>query len=239
MREDMARVIVERPRIGSRLRSRKKGYRKHVQRTALEDSPRREPMLGRWHGRQKSLNEHLGPMRRFLRSQVGRPWNKVHQDLCEHISFDNAVQKHVLAHVFDFVHRLVEMRDGVVYDCDGWGWRRGRALNAGEMYVCPHSGLLKVVRPKRQTHLPQRIEFAPLTQFHWRDNGWWEVRLRKPPSDPDELWDVWLERLVSKLKDADRMAAYGGQLFAVSKRVLAREEVRSLKRLIRSRRTRR
>ncbi len=30
-------------------------------------------------------NEHLGPMRRFLANERGRPWNKVHQDLCEHV----------------------------------------------------------------------------------------------------------------------------------------------------------
>jgi hypothetical protein len=103
MREDMDKVIVERPRVGSRMPSRKKGYRKSLQNVDADDLPNREPMLGRWRGREKCLNEHLGPMRRFLRSQVGRPWNRVHQELCEHVSFDNAAQKHVLTHVFDFV----------------------------------------------------------------------------------------------------------------------------------------
>jgi hypothetical protein len=60
MREDMDKVIVERPRIGSRLPSRKKGYRKYVQSMPLEDSPRNEPMLGRWRGREKWLNEPGG-----------------------------------------------------------------------------------------------------------------------------------------------------------------------------------
>lgn len=69
MREDMDKVIVERPRIGSRLPSRKKGYRKYVQNTAIDNLPLREPMLGRWRGRERWLNEHLGPMRRFLRSR--------------------------------------------------------------------------------------------------------------------------------------------------------------------------
>ena len=97
MRADMDKVIVERPRFGSSMPTRKKGYRKSLQSAAVHDLPRREPMMGRWRGMQRFLNEYLGPIQRFLRSRVGRPWNRVHQELCEHVSFDNAVQKHVLA----------------------------------------------------------------------------------------------------------------------------------------------
>jgi hypothetical protein len=232
----MDKVIVERPRIGSRLRSRKKGYRKYIQRASLDNLPHREPMLGRWHGREKSLNEHLGPMRRFLRSQVGRPWNKVHQDLCEHISFDNAVQKHVLAHVFQFVRRLVKVRRGVVYSAELTGWLRGYELKPGEMYICPRTGLLKVVRAKRQVIRPRKIEVSPTVQCHWRDNTWWEVRLRKLPAVTDELWELWLERLVNKLTEAELMAEYGGKFIAVSKRLLSRTEIRRLNRLMSTKR---
>jgi hypothetical protein len=94
MRADMAKVIVERPRWGSDLPPKKKGYRRSLQKFDVAELPRREPLPGRWRGLQKSLNEHLGPMRRFLRSQVGRPWNKVHQDLCEHVSFDDVIRPH-------------------------------------------------------------------------------------------------------------------------------------------------
>jgi hypothetical protein len=236
MRQDMSKVIVERPRFGSRLRSRKKGYRKYVQRTALDNLPRREPMLGRWRGRQKLLNEHLGPMRRFLRSQVGRPWNKVHQELCEHISFDNAVQKHVLAHVFQFVRRQVVIRDGVIYGDERTWLRRKVALKPGEMYICPRTGLLKVVRAKRQVVRPQRLQISPTVQYHWRGNAWWELRLRKLPAHTAEIWEVWFERLVEKLTEAELMAEYGGKFITVSKRLLSRSEIRQLNRLITTKR---
>lgn len=144
MRADMAKVIVERPRIGSRARSRKKGYRKYIQATGLESLPRREPMLGRWRGLGRCLNEHLAPMRRFLESSVGRPWNHVHRDLCEHVSFQNAVQAHVLVHIFQFVQKHVEYRGRDVIATSGW--HRGRALERGAMYICPRTGLLKKVR---------------------------------------------------------------------------------------------
>lgn len=234
MRADMDKVIVERPRHGSCARSRKKGYRKYIQHTALEDLPKNESLLGRWHGMGKHLNEHLGPMRRFLRSNIGRPWNKVHQELCEHVSFDNAVQAHVLSHIFQYVHRIVEIVDREVRSTAGW--RRGRSLVAGEMYVCPATGLLKEVRARPRQRPPTKVSGGADVQFLWRDNAWWEVRVRKPPAELGDLWDVWLERLLAKLKLPERVAAYGDDRFATSKRLLTREETRQLYRTLRRQR---
>jgi hypothetical protein len=210
----------------------KKGYAKYVQRVGLENLSNREPMLGRWRGRQKCLNEHLGPMRKFLRSCVGRPWNKVYQELCEHVSLDNAVQNHVLTHIFDYVERHVELHGRRVIAMNGW--RRGTPLPAGKMYVCPRSGLLKLVRPAKHRGPPRRICGDDGTQLHRRENWWWEVRVRKRTATDVNRWDVWLERRVGGLKTVDRMKAYGGDFFATSKRPLSREEVRRLYRKIRS-----
>jgi hypothetical protein len=52
-----------------------------------------------------------GASLRFLRSNIGRPWNKVHQELREHVSFDNAVQAHVLVHIYEYVHLQVEVEE--------------------------------------------------------------------------------------------------------------------------------
>lgn len=222
MRADMAKVIVERPRLGSWLPSHQKGYRKYLQKTDVENLPRYEPLPGCWHGRQKSLNENLAPLHRFLRSQVGRPWNKVHQDLCEHVSFDNAVQMHVLTHVFDFLARYVDMIDGWPHS------RRGRPLEPGQMYVCPRTGLLKVVRPSKRRPPQLRHIVGRLRQLHFRDGHWWDVRVRELPADPGDLWDVWLERDVAKLTVQAAKTAYGAKLFAISKRPLSRREARTL-----------
>lgn len=234
MRSDMAKVIVERPRYGSCMPSKKKGYRRSNQRQGVDELPLREPMLGLWHGPQRRLNEHLGPMRRFLRSRVGRPWNKVHQELCEHVSFDNAVQKHVLAHVFQYVNKVIRLCGEDVLARGEWGYEH--RLRPGEMYVCPTSGLLKVVRENRRQRIVCRIQAGPLTQYHRRENVWWEVGLRKLPADPGELWDLWLERDVAKLDKSDCLRTYGGELIAVSKRSLQPAEVKHVLRLIREQR---
>ncbi len=231
MREDMDKVIVERPRMGSRRPSRKKGYRKYVERTRVEDLPRREPMLGRWKGRERFLNEHLGPMRRFLRSNIGRPWNKVHQELCEHVSFDNAVQAHVLSHVFDYVHRHVTIVEHRVIARRQWGY--STELRAREMYVCPATGLLRVVAPAKRRRTPKKWVRGTRLHCLWRNNVWWEVRLQVVPDNPEGLWDVWLERDVCKISASEIITTYGSKLFAISKRPLNRKETKSLHREIR------
>ena len=77
------------------------------------------------------------------------------------------------------------------------------------------------------------MNVGPLLQFHYRDNAWWEVRLRKRPLDCDRLWDVWLERPVAALTEPACVNAYGGKLCAVSKRPLTPDEVRRLLRQFR------
>ena len=96
MRDDMAKVIVERPRIPAF--NCRKGRPQ-----ALEDLPAREGMR-RPHalrGDRKELNENLTPLRRYLERQVGRPWDKVYSEIAAHLRVDNTVQQHVRDHLGD------------------------------------------------------------------------------------------------------------------------------------------
>jgi hypothetical protein len=150
MRADMAKVIVERPRYGSRLRGARKGYRKRFCQIALEDQPKHERIEERGGG-MKHFNEHLGPLRRYLQGQVGRPWNKVFSEICAHISRDSVVQDHVRDHVWDYVVAEVKLNDGV--PCYAAGRLCDQPLNRNcwsrvpLLYVCPRSGLLRRVKP--------------------------------------------------------------------------------------------
>ena len=241
MRADMAKVIVERPRYGSRSRALKKGYLKRLQRTRVDELPRCEPMLGRWRGRGRCLNEHLGPLRKFLRSRVGRPWNKVHQELCQHVNFDNAVQNHVLTHIYQYVELHVEIREGrpCYAPGDGWGRRWRSPLAAGHMYVCPQTGLLRVVRPSRCHDAPTRVSGKGNVQFHLRDGQWWEVRLQPLPDDPADQQDWWLEKPLAGIAAVELISLYGGKLFAISKRPLTPRQQRELYRSLRRQRRKR
>ena len=60
----MAKVIVERPRYGSRMRGHGKGYCRAQRRIDRDEAPKREGLKRSLSGMTKSLNEHLGPLRR-------------------------------------------------------------------------------------------------------------------------------------------------------------------------------
>ncbi len=144
MRSDMDKVLVERPRGGAGYAG--KGYRKELQRTPPEEWRGREGMKARWRGGSKHFSDHLGPLSRFLLSNVGRPWDLVYSEICEGTRRGFPVREHFLVHVFQFVERSAILVDGV--PCHGRGNAYGTPLsNYGgrSLYICPRTGLLRRV----------------------------------------------------------------------------------------------
>lgn len=149
MRRDMDKVLCERPRGGMRTKRRAR-YR-----GPLEDAPRFES-TSRRRGGTKWLGEHLGPLRRWLGSQVGRPWDAVYGELRSRISPRNAVQMHIWQHAEHYVARYVVMIDGKPHHAPGTGSAyRGPTLVSSyrcPFYVCPTTGILRrtPVVPRRR-----------------------------------------------------------------------------------------
>jgi hypothetical protein len=130
MRDDMARVIVERPRIPA--------FSRKGRTRPLEELPHHEGMR-RGHaerGERKTLNENLQPLRRYLERQVGRPWDKVYSEIAAGLRVTNTVQQHVRDHLRDFV--AVKPRRL----CYGWLGRPNGLLWHQPLYVDPVTGLL-------------------------------------------------------------------------------------------------
>jgi hypothetical protein len=118
MRRDMYKIIVERPRWHHPESSTRGRPLRDV-----EEAPTRQAMRRRYKERQlKAPGENLAPLRRYLLKQVGRPWNKVFSDICQHARVDSVVQNHVRLHIKDYValdgskHRLlyVDRRTGIL-----------------------------------------------------------------------------------------------------------------------------
>ncbi len=180
MRSDMWKVIVERPRLG-------RAFAASVGRRATKLLPRDHEgehldVIERFE-RTKSLNENLAPLQRYLERQVGRPWDKVYSEMRAEISFDNVVQKHVLAHL----HQLIELRpqivDGVVYREDGWPLTQRR--HGGRLYVDPKSGIIKKPRVRRHAQITKRDDFASLGTSACLlriDGTWWHITLAPTPA---------------------------------------------------------
>lgn len=197
MRKDMARVIVERPRRGSRSATTKdpKGWKKRRlgRDCELDDLPTKESMSPRrkygWDC--KELNENLNPLKRFLERSVGRPWDKVFSEISEHIDMNSTVKRHIWQHVFDFVEQHTFMEDGKVWTHGRWNKERAPIEDGFvELYIHPVDRLLKKVkRPKgwvprwkRRHEKPvERVEGPNNTQFHKVNGIWYIVHLRPIP----------------------------------------------------------
>jgi hypothetical protein len=140
MRSDMSKVIVERPRAYRGHRGRSSPGMPNRTRIRSEDRSGFEAM-GRGY-REKSLNENLAPLLRWMQAQVGRPWNDVFRELSAHIRVRSTVQKHVLDHVRQMVaETTVANEHGVrcslqngLAPLRGWSKR-------GALYV--HDGILR------------------------------------------------------------------------------------------------
>ena len=104
MREDMSKVVVERPRWGHSLPSSKTRLRiRHYDpEKDYEDLPKRvsgsrsKYILA---GDIKSFSDLLSPLRRFLRTNVGRPWDKVYSEMRENLDDRKVTGRHVFEHV--------------------------------------------------------------------------------------------------------------------------------------------
>lgn len=184
MREDMSKVIVERPRQG--------GHGKHGRPLPVDQLPARQGMR-RGYGSKKRLNENLAPLKRYLAAQVGRPWDKVYSEIAAHLRADNTVQQHVRDHLRDVVatrpRRGVEAR-----------WYR-RDLPPGiwfqPLYVDPRDGILKrtdrlpEVKALRRAPAPVRerirVPLGPDRELRRIRGLWFEVRIAPLPRAEYEL----------------------------------------------------
>lgn len=188
MREDMSRVIVERPRLGGG--KARKGRRRAMDELPSHEGMRRPHMVSR---SPKMLNENLSPFRRYLEKQAGRPWNKVYSEIASQLKADSTVQKHVLDHLRDFVAIRPQRRRYQLFalggdreQCDEL-WRQ-------ILYVDPKDGILKrtdrlpearaLTRNRRPTPKPlERVPVAPDRELRCLKGVWYEIRLAPLP-DP-------------------------------------------------------
>lgn len=100
MRADLHEVLIERPRGGLR-RKTARGNKPRAADWTGEDSCADSYDPGRH--RTKCFDDLLSPLRRWLRSQVDRPWNKVWSELANGIDARSMSGAHLLDHVRELV----------------------------------------------------------------------------------------------------------------------------------------
>jgi hypothetical protein len=236
MREDMYKVIVERPRRGKAGDAVAARLRKDF------EGPMRLGMRAGYGYR--SLNENLAPLRRYLRAQIGRPWNKVFSEICAGIDRRNTVQQHIHQHIRDFIAIDVEIREGRLVDlADRWGFLHRDSGLSQELYVDPSSGLIRLNRHyrswRRSAAECRKREAAEIaarrrvvdacTLLLLLEDIWFRVELGELPKEPQ--YDVVLRKSVSRSVQADlRQCQYlygSSDFYAVSKRQISTREIKA------------
>jgi hypothetical protein len=237
MREDMYKVIVERPRRG------KDGDAKAARLRNDLDGPMRLGMRAGYGYR--SLNENLAPLRRHLHAQIGRPWNKVFSEICAGIDRRNTVQQHIHQHIRDFIAIDVDLRDGRLVDvAERWGFIGRGAGISQELYVDPRTGLIRLNKNYRswrhsvaERRKREQAEIAARrrtvderTLLLLLEDIWFRVEVDLLPT-AESRYDAVLRKNVSRAARADLQQClhlYGSSdLYAVSKRQISRQEIKA------------
>ena len=141
MRDDMFKVIVERPRWGASHAASPK-----PKRTPHPDTHhiglKRHAKIGAPYT--KGLNENLAPLVRYLRRQRGRPWNDVFSEICASLDTGSTIKMHVREHIEDFVLTRISMgRNGEwMFEGEVLG-QPGRWFRRRELFVDPRDSVLK------------------------------------------------------------------------------------------------
>jgi hypothetical protein len=217
----MFKVIVERPRHGRWIAGAPRP------RAPYDDLPSKEG-IRRPHttrGAAKSLNENLAPLRRYLKRNVGRPWDKVYSEICAGLKGKSTVKQHVREHVPDFVSTRA------YYDEGGRLWVREDRFDrpTAEWYtpffVDPRTGILRrsgsvknwvpprvryaeYRRRDRRSHAVDLKPVSELVNLRRVDGVWYEFR-REPAPPGDPAWERFRE---AGIKDAVPMVTRKRQL---------------------------
>lgn len=186
MRDDLDRVIIERPRGGPRThvpRHPKPFARAFVD----EDSWSHDPLPCRLQ-RTRWLRDLLSPLRRWLRAQVGRPWDAVYSELVRSAGRDTTSGRHLIEHAERMVERHCWREGRGVFSV---GWRGASEVHG--LYVDPRNGLLRWhPGPPRITRqggcAPDRTAIR-IDATHWYvpiDGCWFVVHLAPTPLSDHE-----------------------------------------------------
>ena len=128
MRADMKDVIIDTGRTGKDYDDVAKVQITGKSIDELDDLPEQEGIKKRLKGGWGAqLADRIEPLRKFLRANVGRPWDKVFSEICEHADLRSLRGKHLREHVDSEVDTWNKRQSKLQAR-----WSRARAFYADE-----------------------------------------------------------------------------------------------------------
>jgi len=227
----LSEIVIERPRNGMRISLKKlKGYKKQLHKLTEEASQDGllNPYLIKTRNKSKYLSDHLGPLRRFLQSKVGQPWNDVYSELCQRLKTNTMAGQHVIGHIWDYVERHVEIIDGSLYRKSYQGYQSPLDKSYRDrFYIHPQTRVLcaieKIPRKQKQKQQPTDIVIIDdYHQYHKLNEIWYLITFEDfPPPPTDYVTDVF-KGLIHRSNAIYR----GRRMYAVSKQQCNKKEIR-------------
>lgn len=227
----LSEIVIERPRSGMKISRKKlKGFRKELQRITEEatEDGLFNPYLIKARKKSKYLSDHLGPLRRFLRSKLGQPWNDVYSELCQKLDHNTMAGQHVIGHLWDYVVTRVEIVDGHFY---GTSVNRGSRIPLDGtyrqcFYVHPETGIFCAVEnkpQKRQQDETDVIIIDDYHQYHKINDIWYLITFEDVPQTPDRC----VEDVLKGYIHISRATFHQGRcIYAVKKKQCNKKEIR-------------
>lgn len=227
-------IVIERSRSGTRISPKKlTGFKKELNKITQEAG--QDGLLSpylikpRHKYKTKFLSDHLGPLRRFLRSKVGQPWDRVYSELCRRLDSNSLTGRHVLSHVWDYVEPHVELIDGI--PCRKSGGRCGEPLNnywRDNLYVHPETGILCFAGEKRRKRRQRKppTDAVPLDDFRQYqkiDNIWYLITFKAFPCSSEAFVRDVLRGVIT---DKEAIIVRGKRVYAAEKKQCSKKEVK-------------
>lgn len=225
-------IVIERPRGGMKISLKKvTGYKKSLQK--ITDEASENGLLCPYLikpikivSKTKHLSDHLGPLRRLLRSKVGQHWDDIYSELSQRLDSSTVTGQHVLDHLWDYVERNVVLIDGVPYHKANSryqshqlaGWR-------DEFYIHPDTGILHFAKKAAKEPPKKRDDLVVIDryyQYRKLNDVWYLITLQEIPQF-QEVTDVVLKTTVNHLRGK---CEYGREVYAVKKRQCNKKELK-------------
>lgn len=238
----MSKVVTERPREGHFLPGRKTRLRirRYDPEKDYDDLPKRvsgsrnkhlinrQEKFRRSYKKVKEFSDLLGPLQRFLRSKVGRPWDEVYSEMKQCLDSRKVTGQHIFDHVkWEVESDPVIGEDGKIYK--SYPHYGERPLLQG-LYVDPRTGLLCWAEQEEPAPPPPEITYIPHTEFsgHFKNDGLWRFISfkEKPHGDMKWMFDDVKGHWVLAEAPASRLVTLpnGKEMVIVTQKTLTRQE---------------
>lgn len=231
MRDDMTKIFHEPGRNGGGRNNSRSGKRT---KRAIADGVTFEPMRRDW---DRERDSNFAPLRHYLVSQVGRPWNQVFSDISHSTRSKSLTADEVRQAIEGMVEQTVQIIDGKPHD------ERGLPIVSrywSPVWVHPQTGILmrSPQQPKRRyTRKPthEQIEIDASTKLVKLNDLWFVVSFEPLPAvlnveapERDIVLNVpaTLGYVGHRGVGGNFRREWGGNIYAVSKRAASKMQIK-------------